>query len=796
MQGGIMHSEHIDSSGSTASANVKPQTDAQRNDAKYHQLFNSMEQGAFIQRADGTFSDCNPALLKMLGLTREEFLSRKSMDQNWKVIREDGSEMPRTEHPSMQAIHTGQPILNRVAGVFNPADQDYRWININATPIFDSEESSPHEAFVTLYDITAQRKAEAALQLSEEKYRSLYENAPQAYQSLDINGHFIDINPGWCRILGYDREEVIGRSFAEFLHPDWRPHFEKNFPAFKARGYVSDVQFKLRHKSGRFVDVEFNGCIGYLPDGSFRQTYCVFQDITQRKKAEDQLRDERLRLENIIKSTNVGTWEWNVQSGEITINKRWAEIIGYTMEELGPITIDSCKKHFHPDDFGLSQTAIKKHFSGELEHYESEVRMKHKNGSWVWVLDNGQLLNRTEDGQPLMMMGTHLDVTERHHMQERLQQTEKMDAIGQLAGGVAHDFNNQLGGILGFADLLADQLTDPELVQYAQHIIKASQRAAELTSQLLAFGRKGKNLNVPVDIHLAIGDVVSMLERSIDKRICIEQKLCASSSITDGDPSQLYNALLNLGINARDAMPASGTLTYETELRHLDAAFIEKNRYDFAPGCYIRISVSDTGCGMSKAVQQKAFEPFFTTKAEGKGTGLGLSSVYGTIKNHGGGVSIYSEPGQGTTFRLYLPVAESELAKEPLSAPKTEKGSGRILVVDDEEIMQYLAAALLHSLGYESDACTNGQEAVEYYRKHWQQIDLVILDMVMPGLDGRQTFAALQKINPHIRAILSSGYSMNENVQEILDDGVAAYIGKPFGRQELSEKITQVLLKK
>lgn len=780
---------------------------------------------------------------------------------------------------------------------------------------------------VMFRDSTARKEREEALRDSEEKYRALYDNAPQAYQSLDVDGRLIDLNDTWLKMLGYEREEVMGKPFADFLHPDWVAHFEKNFPVFKARGYVRDVQFKLRHKDGSFVEIELNGCIGYLPDGSFRKTYCVFQDITQRARAEELLKkseetyrsllnnlspavvvhspdtkvvfanpaacnllgitadqiegrvaidprwiflredrsampleefpvnrllstgrpiqntvfgiqrpdsgalvwvlvngfivkdssgqceqiivtfvdvterknttemlsDERQRLAGILEGTHVGTWEWNVQTGALVLNERWAEMLGYTLAELGEITIDTAMSAWSPEDRIESERLLQLHFSGELDYYEFEARMKHKDGSMVWVLDRGKVVSWTDDHQPLMMMGTHQDITEQHLMQERLRQTEKMDAIGQLAGGVAHDFNNQLSGVLGYADLLESELTNPKLIGYAQSIIKASRRAAELTSQLLAFGRKGKNRDVTVDIHSVIGEVISMLERSVDKRISIKRVLNASVTEVRGDPTQIYNALLNLGINARDAMPEGGELVYETEVVELDPEFIKRQHYHIPSGRYLRICVTDTGSGMTKEVQRKLFEPFFTTKEKGKGTGLGLSSVYGTVKNHNGAIHVYSELGEGSIFRMYLPVSQKETVPVKGEVSVVSRGSARILLVDDEPVLRELGCDMLQGLGYQIETCEDGQTAVDYYREHWRQIDLVILDMMMPRLDGHQAFKIMHDINPDIRAILSSGYSINGKAQSIMDEGVKAFVNKPFSRKDLAGAVEEVL---
>ncbi|MEI6147708.1 MAG: ATP-binding protein [bacterium] len=375
---------------------------------------------------------------------------------------------------------------------------------------------------------------------------------------------------------------------------------------------------------------------------------------------------------------------------------------------------------------------------------------------------------------------------------EQLRQSEKMQAIGQLAGGVAHDFNNQLGGIIGFAELLSDNLTDPTLKVYAEKILEAGGRAADLTRQLLAFSRKGKYLSMPTDVHRVIQEVVELLNRSVDKRIEIQQYLEATPSLVLADPAQIQSALLNLGLNARDAMPEGGELFFRTCLVTFSADHPDE---ELKPGRYVQISVTDTGVGINAATMKRLFEPFFTTKEVGKGTGLGLASAYGTIKNHGGTIRVYSEPGHGSTFSIYLPVLEEEgaaLVVREVAAP-TPTGHGRILIVDDERVILEIGTAMLHKLGYEVTACGDSHEALELYRKNWRTLDLVILDMVMPKMSGRDLFLAMRQINPGIKALLSSGYSINGEAQGILNQGVMAFLHKPYLWAELAQSVAKVL---
>ena len=384
------------------------------------------------------------------------------------------------------------------------------------------------------------------------------------------------------------------------------------------------------------------------------------------------------------------------------------------------------------------------------------------------------------------------DMTEQKLMEERLRQSEKMDAIGQLAGGVAHDFNNQLGGILGCANLLERSLKDPVLLDYVFAITKAASRAADLTRQLLAFSRKGKFLSKPTDIHEIIGDTVKLLSRSIDRRIQMKQSLRAEPSMVNGDHTQLQNALLNIGLNARDAMPDGGELIFSTSIVNMPET---QPNEELQAGKYLQISIADTGIGMDAETKKRIFEPFFTTKEFGQGTGLGLAAVYGTVKNHSGTIRVYSEPGHGSSFNIYLPLIEN------LSTSSTEKsepepltrGQGRILVVDDEKILLQTCTHMLEALGYEVIACFNPLEALDMYQKEWKNIHLVMLDMIMPKMGGKDLFLAMKSINPQIKAILSSGFTINGEAQNILNDGVKDFVQKPFTLAELSSKLEKVL---
>jgi signal transduction histidine kinase len=385
-----------------------------------------------------------------------------------------------------------------------------------------------------------------------------------------------------------------------------------------------------------------------------------------------------------------------------------------------------------------------------------------------------------------------MDAEARHRaLEERLRQSEKMEAIGRLAGGIAHDFNNQLAGIMGFAELLLDSLGDDSLRKYADNILKASRRAAGLTRKLLTFARKSSIVKAPTDIHAVIGEVVALLQHSIDKRIDIALHLDAQPSEIQGDPSQLPNALLNLALNARDAMPQGGLLTLAT-------ATVQRGRrtegLDLDPGPYLRITVTDTGVGMDAETRRHLFEPFFTTKGPGEGTGLGLASVYATVRSHGGDLVVESAPGCGTTIQVFLPfgIAAPQIVAVD-AAPLRFPASGRILLLDDEELVRDLAAGILRDAGYQVVTGADGEDALRRFGLAQQPFDLVILDLMMPRLGGRDTFAAMRRIDPSVRVLVVSGLPLDGEAQLVLDEGAAGFLSKPFERAELLRKVADAI---
>jgi PAS domain S-box-containing protein len=383
------------------------------------------------------------------------------------------------------------------------------------------------------------------------------------------------------------------------------------------------------------------------------------------------------------------------------------------------------------------------------------------------------------------------DLTQFMELEGQLRQSQKMDAIGQLSGGVAHDFNNLLAAIQGSADLLSLHVSrEPTLRGYLAVIQEGTRRAADLTAKLLAFARKGKVVSTPLDVHGVLRDALQLLQRSIDPRIRVEVTLGARQSVIVGDPTLLENVFLNLGINARDAMPGGGTIRYRTRNVRVEVPEADRPPFHLMAGDYLEIQVEDTGGGIPAQVLPKIFDPFFTTKPVGKGTGLGLAAAFGTLKDHHGAIKVTTELGKGTTFTLLLPLSREVEVK---AAPEAEPvpGAGCVLLIDDEPIVRSTASQLLASLGYSVLLAEDGIAGVATFQQHHDRIDLVMLDMVMPRLGGKETLARLREIQADVKVILCSGFDLQGQLEEVLSQGSIGFLHKPYRRCELAEALAK-----
>lgn len=504
------------------------------------------------------------------------------------------------------------------------------------------------------------------------------------------------------------------------------------------------------------------------------------------------LRKEEENLRTILNSIGDAVIATDINGNISHMNPIAENITGWTFEEaknqhLSKVfnIINKTTREKHPDPIKLILD------KNEVVFLEDETILISKTGDEVAVADSGAPIigeGNSVDGVVLIFR----DITEIINTEERLRQSQKMDAIGQLAGGVAHDFNNMLSGILNAAELLKHSTSlNSEDKEFLGLIITASTRAADLTGKLLSFSRKGKIVSSLIDIHTIINESIALLKRSVDKRIEIQSILKADFSQIEGDASQIQNAILNLGINARDAMEEGGTILIRTENTELDHIFCSSSGFNLKPGNYICIEVSDTGIGMSKDIQKHIFEPFYTTKEVNKGTGLGLAAVYGIINDHLGAIFVSSKIGIGTKFKLYFPLKTTTEIKLKPKPTKLIKGNGHILVIDDEDIVRKTTEISLKRLGFTVTTASDGLDGLEKYSRDVNSFDFVVLDMIMPKMSGEECFNEIYKLNPDQKILICSGYTRDISFRKLMKSNKHLFLQKPYTLEDLSKKLNE-----
>jgi len=669
---------------------------------------------------------------------------------------------------------------------------------IDAEGVYSSENHQKNTFLGTIgvaRDITERKILEKELKESEEKFRKIFDNANDLILYLDKNGKILEVNTKFVKLFGYSREEFVGKNITDLgmfsmsdfppvmmLHPDKDDTTKK----FNLSPYI-----KTRRDNGLFLE-----CSASLLkiDKKEIRIMVIARDITDKKRAEQIVRNNENKFREIVENANEVLFTSDRDGIFNYISPSCEMITGFSPEELN-------NKHFKDFIYQEDHIKIEKDFgyiikTGEniFKHY----RIKHKSGDIKWIQAS---CSPVKIGQRIIgVQGIIADITEQKQSEDKkkklenqLFQTQKLESIGRLAGGIAHDFNNILTGIMGYAELLSMQFNNGETQEKraAEVILKGVERAASLTKQLLDFARKGKFNPIPMNINEVIKDVIRVSDKIFEKKIVIKYDLEEDIPAVEADKNQLDQVITNLIINAKDAMPDGGEILFKTEKVFLDEEDV-KSFPEIEKGDYVKFSVSDTGCGMPKEVQQHIFEPFFTTKSESKGTGLGLATVYGIIKNHRGHITCNSVVGFGSVFTIYLPVSEASIVQEIFEREVME-GNETVLVIDDEDSVREITRLQLETMGYKVFEASDGMQGIGIYEQNKDSIDLVLLDMIMPGTSGRETFREIYKINPEVKSILMSGYSQEGKANKILDEGVTGYIQKPFRMQELSEVLYKAL---
>ncbi len=628
-------------------------------------------------------------------------------------------------------------------------------------------------------------KAEKALKENEEKLRNIVENSSNLFYSHTLNHEIVYVSPRCLEFFECDPEEAMVR-WTEFAtdNPINRRGFELTEEAIRTGRRQKPYELELAGKKGKRIVVEVREA-PVLQDGKTVGIVGSLTDITDRKIAEEALRqsEERFRLAFVTSPDSINL---NRASDGIyiDINDGFTNIMGYTREDaIGRTSVD-LNVWKNPEDRKRLVEGLRS--KGYVENMEAEFLCK--DGTVRLGLMSARLLRIGDED---VILSITRDVTEKQRLRSQLEQAQKFEAIGTLAGGVAHDFNNLLMGIQGRASLAAFQLDASHPVrEHIDAIENHVKSATHLTRQLLGFARGGKYEVKPVDVNEIVTASADMFGHT-RKEIRIHVKTHETDLVVEADKRQIEQVLLNMFVNSWQAMPDGGELFLETSAVSFDKAVGDLP--EIRPGHYAKISVSDTGVGMEAATCKRVFDPFFTTKEKSRGTGLGLASAYGIVKNHGGVITVYSEAGQGATFNIYLPLSAK---KFPIGLCGNERiviGSETILLVDDEKMLLEVGQAMLEALGYEVLAANDGQRAVEIVAETGDRIDLVVLDLIMPGMDGGRAFDRIRELRPGMPVILASGYSMNGKASNIMARGCNGFIQKPYSLTELSGKIRSVL---
>ncbi len=702
---------------------------------------------------------------------------------------QNGVEIPADTLPMQRAAATGKPVYGREMTVVF-ADGTKREEVASAVPLLD-EAGQPRGAVGVSIDLTELKQAETALRESELRFRAVYERSPIGIALADSrSGQFLRVNPKFCEITGRSKEELLRIDGESITHPQdigQTGELLQQLSEEKLASYETEKRYLRPDGSVRWVRILAVPMWGKGETSRWHMS--LVEDISERKRAEQALRESEEKYRELIENATYGIFRSNRTGDFLDVNRALVAMLGYSSKaELMTRNLDS-DIYENPAD----RVSILSIFETRGRVDRADVNWKRKDGKTISVRTSGRQV-RGKDGQVDHFEGIVEDTTERRSLEEQLRQANKMEAVGLLAGGISHDFNNLLNVILGNADLLLEKVESGRPQHYAEEIKKAAKRATQLTRQLLAFSRKQVLRPALLDLNAVVGEVAKILRHLIgeDVQIVVEGKTNLDS--VWADPGQVEQILMNLATNARDAMPNGGMFTIRTDNAELGPADVARYPY-VQPGRYVRLSASDTGLGMSPEVQSHAFEPFFTTKPQGRGTGLGLATVYGIVKQSGGYVWIHSELGAGTTFDIYLPhvdEAGSTLVGGLEVRSEYPKGTETILLLEDEESLREVTCEMLTAGGYSVLQAGRGDQAIELAQQSKRPIHLILSDVVLPDISGPSAVEAVQALHPETRVLFVSGYAEGSVAQKITKAG-AILLQKPVSRSDLMRKVDEIL---
>ncbi len=634
-------------------------------------------------------------------------------------------------------------------------------------------------------DNTTRKQAEDALKESEKRYRTIFESTATANVIVDEATTILMVNKNFAKLSGYSQLELQGKSgWIDFIHEDDRErmlsYHEKR--RLDPESPPSSYEFRARNRNGDTLNLLLSTAM--IPETQERVVSMI--DITELKNSERARIESETRFQQLAKLLPETVYEVDTQGVLTFVNQTWFEKFGYVTEDLsrGMTVFDISIPADHNRIRAINQRLLQGESVGL-----GEYTARKKDGSTFPALVHATAILR--EGKFVGSRGFIVDISEKKHLENQLLKAQKMEAIGTLAGGIAHDFNNLLMGILGNISLVLFQVDQQDPIYDRLKSVEGYvQRGSDLTKQLLGFARGGKYEVRPTDLGAFISESSELFGRT-KKDIHIHHKTQEGLWTVEVDRGQMEQVLLNLYVNAWHAMPQGGDLYLCEENVELDDVSVSP--YEIDPGRFVKVTVTDTGMGMDEATKSRIFEPFFTTRGKGRGTGLGLASAYGIIKNHGGFIHVESEKGVGTSFMIHLPASEKDADQDRKAEETFHTGRETVLLIDDEEMILDVSARMLEKMGYQVIVASGGEVGVQTYAQNKDSIDLVILDMIMPDLGGRDTFEMLTGINPFVKILLSSGYSLDGQAKELLARGCQGFIQKPFTMKALSEKIREIL---
>ncbi|MBZ5617653.1 MAG: PAS domain S-box protein [Acidobacteriia bacterium] len=743
---------------------------------RYRALFEATHDGILIVDGDGRFVDVNESFCRILGASREHLIGTPFMD----FI------------PPGRLADTVDALARLKAPPSMPVEFPLRALDGRLVELEWSSSSRylPGLHFFSCRDITERKRAEWELLKSEARYRALVEATAQVVWTADGSGRSDEANQAWwSELTGQSSEQSEGWGWLEAVHPDDRERVKQTWTAALDTKSILRTEYRVRLCQSGYRHFTVRGVPVMNADGSFREWVGTFTDVTEQKSAENAIALSAAKLRAYFETASQGIVRVDEQGRIEELNARLLELCGYSREELigKEVTIlvpEELRKTYARYIAGFFRTPKSRPMGAGLE-----LTARHKDGH-EFPVEMGLSFVHTPEGVRALAFVS--DITERKRSEAALRESQKLESLGVLAGGIAHDFNNLLVGIMGNASLLQTSPLAPAHLETVSEILKASQRAADLTRQLLAYAGKARFDMRPMNLSALVKEISALVHASIPKTVYVRLDLDENAQSIQADAGQIQQVVMNLVINGAEAIPPEtpGVVVVSTREREIDEPYARAHfgENQLEPGRYVSLEIQDTGVGMDEATRLRIFDPFFTTKFMGRG--LGLSAVLGIVRAHRGALRVESRPGEGSRFQIVFPAIRAA-APEPEQADWDEdlRGSGLILVVDDEPTIRRTAKMVLERYGYEVMVATDGLAAVELFQQKADEISLVLMDLTMPEMGGEETLRRLQSIRPDVRVILSSGYNEADVIQNFVGQRLAGFIQKPYNVRTLAGKI-------